>query len=173
MESNPLRLPLLPLTREAFAPYGDVIDETGPTVFETNGGDAIRIHALAGIDCSAEDGRPIISLFRVKGPTRRKRLYLMERHPISTQAFIPLSPVRAVVVVAPAGEAPSPDNIRAFVTDGSQGFSYGRNTWHHPLITLSAGTFLVIDRAGPGPGFSQDYADMNIETMNIELAANL
>lgn len=167
MQADPRRLPLIPLTRAAFAPYGDVVDETGPHAFDTNGGEAVRIHELAGIDCSAEDGRAIISIFRAKGPARRKRLRLMERHPLSTQAFIPTSRVPTVVVVAPAGEFPSPDNIQAFITDGRQGFSYARGTWHHPLITLSEGTFIVIDRTGPG--FSQDYEDVNIEDMYLEL----
>jgi ureidoglycolate lyase len=165
-------IPIMPLTREGFAPYGEVIDETGGCSFGTNGGEAIRVHGLASVDCSAEGGRPLISLFTVRGPTFRKTLRLMERHPISTQAFVPTTFVRTIVVVAPADENPSPTNIRAFVTDGRQGFSYARGTWHHPLITLTGGTFLVVDRTGPGTGFSQDYEDVEVETMALELAVD-
>lgn len=166
------QIPVSPLTREGFAAYGEVIDETGPCIFDTNRGEAVRIHGLASVDCSAEGGRPIISIFSVNGPTLRQTLRLMERHPISTQAFIPTTFVRTIVVVAPADEIPSPANIRAFVTDGRQGFSYAPGTWHHPIITLTKGTFLVVDRTGPGAGFSQDYEDVAVESMALELAVD-
>lgn len=136
--SGGVLIKLLPLTHSGFAKYGRVIDSAGGGSFPTNRGEATRIHALSDIDCSAEDGRAIISIFQVHQPTAATRLRLMERHPISSQAFVPLDLVPTIVVVAPADETPSHENIQAFLTDGRQGFSYLRGTWHHPLITLSA-----------------------------------
>ena len=78
--------------------------------------------------------------------------HLMERHPLGSQAFVPLAKISFVVVVAPAGEWVRAEDLRAFVTDGTQGVNYFRGTWHMPLIALEAGqSFLVIDRGDEGP----------------------
>ncbi|QJP12344.1 ureidoglycolate lyase [Starkeya sp. ORNL1] len=148
------------LARDAFAPFGDVIDDTGPTRFPTNGGDAMRIHQLAIADCAAERGRTLLSLFRVARPTFHDPLRLMERHPISSQAFVPLGHMRFIAVVAEASKDPQVTNLRAFISNGRQGVNYRRATWHHPLITLDAGDFLVVDRAAPGVEFIQDYEEV-------------
>lgn len=160
-------LELVPLTHEDFARFGRVIDIEGGQSFPTNRGEATRVHALSDIDCSAEDGRGIISIFVVHRPTPATRLRLMERHPISTQAFIPLVPVPTVVIVSPAEEKPSPNNLRGFLTNGKQGFSYSRGTWHHPLIALSAGEFIVIDRVGADN--RQDYEEIEIGSWDVRL----
>jgi ureidoglycolate lyase len=79
------------------------------------------------------------------------RFDMVERHPLGSQAFVPLNGQRFVVVVAPPGESVEIESLRAFVTNGRQGVNYHRGTWHMPLIALEAGQeFLVIDRAGEG-----------------------
>jgi ureidoglycolate lyase len=76
---------------------------------------------------------------------------MLERHPLGTQLFMPLHAEPFLVVVAPVGEAIDPATVRAFLTNGRQGISYGRGVWHHPLIAFSTTSeFLVIDRAGKG-----------------------
>jgi len=150
----------VPLTRAAFQPFGDVIDDTGPTVFPTNEGTALRIHELGVADCQAEGGRTLFSIFRMKQPSLPDTIRLMERHPLSSQAFVPLGNVRFVALVARAGTRPRAGDLHAFVTDGRQGVNYRRGTWHHPLIALDPGDFLVVDRAGPGAAFTQDYEEV-------------
>ncbi|QNH36880.1 ureidoglycolate lyase [Aminobacter sp. MDW-2] len=153
-------IPVQPLSRDGFAPYGDVIDAGGPESFPTNGGAAHRFHRLGVADCGAEGGAALLSIFRVLHAGLPPRVKMMERHPLSSQAFIPLAGQRFVVIVAPAQCRPDPEMLRAFVTDGRQGVNYHRATWHHPLVALDGGDFLVVDRDGPGPDFNQDYEEV-------------
>ena len=75
---------------------------------------------------------------------------MLERHPLSSQLFMPLSAAPFLVVVAPPGEHVDRANVRAFVTNGAQGVNYRRGTWHHPVIALeNPSEFLVVDRVGP------------------------
>ena len=72
---------------------------------------------------------------------------LVERHPRGTQAFVPLSPCKMIVVVGPAGETIDNEDLVAFETNRYQGVNYRRGTWHMPLIAFEAGQrFLIIDR---------------------------
>lgn len=142
-----------PLTREAFAPYGDVIETEGARHFSINAGAIERFHDLAKVDLGPEEGaRALVSIARCNRPTALPfRFRLIERHPRGSQAFIPLDATPLLVVVAPAGEAPDPDRVRAFVSNGRQGINYHRAVWHIPLIALERGQqFLIVDRGGPG-----------------------
>lgn len=158
-----------PLTRAAFAPYGDVIEKPGAAHFTINQGQAERFHDLARIDVTAAAGRPVVSIVAAKSAPRPLTLRLMERHPISSQVFMPLEPAPLVVVVAPAGPAPRPRDIRAFLTDGRQGINYAPGTWHHPLLALTDAEFLVIDRTGPGTRFNQDYDEVSYPGVAITI----
>lgn len=139
-----------PLSRAAFAPFGDVIAPDGVQPLPINGGTAQRFHDLARIDTLADGGRPVVSLFRAQARPLPLWLERMERHPLGSQAFLPLADRPYVVVVAP-DEGGRPGPLQAFVTRGWQGVNYARNVWHHPLLAIGqASDFIVIDRAGPG-----------------------
>jgi ureidoglycolate lyase len=141
----------IPLTAAAFAPYGDVIETAGRDHYPINAGMAERYSDLANIDVAAEGGRPLISLCQAKPVRLPVALRLMERHPLSSQAFMPLSSAPFLIVVAPAGPSPLSENIRAFISNGHQGVNYRAGTWHHPLLALDQATdFLIVDRGGDG-----------------------
>lgn len=149
---SPRTLTVEPLTAEAFAEFGDVIEVGGGDHYGINGGAVERYHDLARIDIDgAGDGRPAISLARCNRITGRPfRITLVERHPLGSQAFIPLSATPLPVVVAPAGRF-DPARLRAFVSNGRQGINYLRGTWHVPLMCQEPGQqFLIVDRAGSG-----------------------
>jgi len=146
-----LRLRPMPLTRTAFAPFGDVIETEDRPHRTINDGYAERYSDLARIDVDEQGGRPLVNIFAAKPRRLPLRIELMERHPLSSQAFVPLSRFPFLVVVGRAGEAPRADALRAFVTNGRQGVNYARGTWHHPLIALGEPCdFLVVDRGAPG-----------------------
>ena len=138
------------LTAEAFAAFGDVV-EAGANFELINHGTTRQFADLAKIDVDADGGRPHVSIYRTTPYELPLTICMLERHPHSSQLFMPLSGEPFLVVVAPAGADPDVPSVRAFVTDGRQGVNYRRGTWHHPMIALGdPSEFLVIDRAGRG-----------------------
>ena len=149
-----MRLKLEPLTRDAFADFGDVIETEGAQHFAINQGMAERFHDLAKIDM-AGDGQAIVSIFVSRAWPRPIAIRMLERHPLGSQAFIPLQQQDYVVVVAKRPEA---SELRGFLARGTQGVNYGRNIWHHPLLALeNESRFLVIDRGGPGNNLEEAW----------------
>ncbi len=138
------------LTREAFAPFGDVIELEGARHFDINLGSTVRYHDLAAVDTATDGGHPLINLFRGQPVSLPRTLTMMERHPLGSQAFIPLSP-RSYLVVVASDLHGAPCELRAFLTDGWQGVNYAKGTWHHPLLPLQeVSDFIVVDRGGNG-----------------------
>lgn len=144
-------LPVEPLSAEAFAPFGDVIEtSTAATRYLINEGNTERFHDLAKID-PGPGGRAIVSIFRGQPREMPFVMTMMEHHPQGSQAFMPLSGKAYLVAVAPAGETVRAEDIRVFLAQPDQGVNYAPRTWHHPLLALgSVCDFLVIDRAGEG-----------------------
>jgi ureidoglycolate lyase len=139
------------LTAEAFAPFGDVIETAGRDSRWINEQTCRRFDDLAQVDVGEAGGRPLISIFEASPRSLPLRISMLERHPMSSQAFYPLQAQPFLVVVAADGPAPDASGIRVFLSSGSQGVNYRRNTWHHSLIALERkSTFLVVDRGGPG-----------------------
>ncbi len=136
-----------PLTKAAFAVFGDVVETDGAAPIEINQGFAHRFNALAGIDVTT-NGAPVnISLFDARPRPQPIAILLMERHPLGSQLFMPLQdrPWLVVVCTDPRDTA----SYRAFTATGRQGVNYARNVWHHPLLVLGEGErFMVVDRTG-------------------------
>lgn len=146
-----LRLRPIRLTRGLFAPFGDVIEAEGGQHFTINDGYAERYSDLATVDVGAQDGRIRVNIFHALPRTLPMSIRMVERHPLSSQAFVAMSGRPFLVVVAAPGKMPEVGDLHAFVTNGRQGVNYARGTWHHPLIAFAApDDFLVIDRGGPG-----------------------
>jgi ureidoglycolate lyase len=132
-----------PLTAHAFAPFGDVLDATGEFRL-INAGLCQRFHDLARIDC---DDRTGLSIFNAEPRALPYAFDLIERHPLGSQAFIPMTAHPFLVIVAANPQA----TPRAFITNGAQGINLHRGTWHGVLTPLHApGLFAVIDRVSDG-----------------------
>lgn len=144
-------LQVQPLTRAAFAPFGDVVEFEGRDFFAINNGMADRYHALAEVELGDAQSRAIISLVASRRFDMPRRVDHLEYHPLGSQAFLPLDTHPFIVVVCPAAAEPDLASLQAFVTDGSQGINYRLGTWHHVLLTPYAPMrFVCVDRAGPG-----------------------
>jgi ureidoglycolate lyase len=143
-------LAVAPLTRAAFAEFGDVIEFDGNPCYPINNGMADRYHALARVELGGDNAQAVISLVESRKFDLPRRIDHMEFHPHGSQAFIPLDASPFIVVVGEPGAEPGIGGIRAFVTNGRQGINYRAGTWHHVLLTpYSAMRFICVDRDSP------------------------
>lgn len=150
-------IPLRPLTPEGFAPFGEVIAKRDAPSFPINDGMCDRHHALAAMDLLGEGARAILSIGHGRPYPEPLQIGLVERHPLGSQAWIPLHDRPFAVVVAP-DEGGVPGAPVAFLTAPHEGVNYRAGVWHAPLRPLGApGDFLIVDRDGPGNNL-QEYA---------------
>lgn len=145
-----------PLTAAAFAPYGRVLQAPAGALAEAetiNAGTAQRLELVPDARLGAGADRPVIALMRAQARTLPMALTELERHRLGSQSFVPLGALRRfVLVVARPGPAPTDAaQLAAFVTDGTQGVWLAPGTWHHALLALDAGDFLVVERRGELP----------------------
>lgn len=144
------RLVSTPLTAAAFSQFGEIIDIPHDCVhIDINNLSCQRFDGLGHIDVEGQAG---LSIFRAQARQLPFNIELLERHPLGSQAFMPMAAAKFIVVVAPdKNDSPDWDNIQAF--SASQGINFYRNIWHHPLITVDRPSdFLVIDRLNSNKG---------------------
>ena len=136
------------ITRTNFATYGDLIssDDIKPT--DINAGYAKRFDNLANINTSKDDGKTIISIFSALKRTFPMKIDMMEKHPLGSQAFVPMKETTFLSFVAPPGESPDISKIQSFIIPPKIGINYKPGIWHFPLISTEDTNFLVIDRKG-------------------------
>lgn len=150
-------IPIAPLTAEIFAPFGDVIERRGSPSFLINSDMCDRYHDLARLEFIGDGARPILSIGHGRPYELPLRLAMVERHPLGSQAFVPLSDRPFLVVVAADNDG-SPGEPVAFMTNGAQGVNYHRNTWHGVLTPLGEESdFLIVDRGGDGDNLQEHH----------------
>lgn len=150
-------LEILPLTKEAFAPFGDVIADDPGSLRIINGGNTERYHALGVAQALGEDARIVLNMFRGKPRSFPYTVDMMERHPLGSQSFTPLSGNTFLVVVAEDQQG-EPGKPVVFLARADQGVNYRPNVWHHPLMAIgSTSDFLVVDRDGPGNNLEEFF----------------
>ncbi|MBW7923307.1 MAG: ureidoglycolate lyase [Burkholderiaceae bacterium] len=140
-------LALQPLAHEAFAPYGFVVaagDRAGRPI---NDGTSQRID-LPDPDVAGDDGHPALAVFRASAARLPFAVRALERHRLGGQTFVPLGGSPFAVVVALGDAEPDPASMRAFLVDGRSGVHFARGVWHHPLLALADGDFVVLERRG-------------------------
>jgi ureidoglycolate lyase len=148
------------LTATAFAPFGQVIQKDGAHHYLINNGNCTRFHDLAQVELTGEGARALISLFTAKHFTFPLTLSMVERHPLGTQAFYPLSGKPWVVIVC-LDEGGKPGTPHAYIAAPDQGVNIGRNVWHAVLTPLEATSdFLVVDRGGGGMNLQEHHFEI-------------
>ena len=146
-----------PLSRAAFAPFGDVLEIGDVPPIMINGGRCARYSDLTSLTATA-DGKLGISLFDAEARALPLELPMVERHPFGSQAFLPTTQDPFLVIVA-ADQDGQPAAPKAFITAPGQGVNYFQGTWHGVLTPLVTSKFFVIDRIGSGPNLEEHWFD--------------
>ena len=146
MKPTTLGLLIHPLTIDTFAPYGEALCWAGGVGQAINAGTSQRLDLPAGLALWSEQGRPALAVFRAQARAVEGPWQTLERHRLGSQSFVPLTGAPCIALVALGNDSPDPSTLAAFLVTGQQGITLRPGVWHHPLIALDAGDFLVIER---------------------------
>ena len=138
------------INRSNFATYGDLISTSDVNPININAGYAKRFDNLANLNTSKDGGQTIVSIFSALKRAFPMTVDMMEKHPLGTQAFIPMKDTTFLAFVAPPGNSPDINKIQSFIIPPRTGINYKPGIWHFPLISTEDTNFIVIDRKGKG-----------------------
>ena len=138
------------INRSNFATFGDLISTNDINPMDINAGYAKRFDDLADLNTIKDGGKTIVSIFSSLKRTFPMTIDMMEKHPLGSQAFVPMKETTFLVFVAPAGDYPEISKIKSFIIPPRLGINYKSGIWHFPLISTEDTNFLVIDRKGTG-----------------------
>ena len=138
------------ITRKNFQKFGDLISVKKKKSININDGYAKRFDNLCRINTSSKKGKTIMSIFSAKKRKFPINIKMMEKHPLGSQAFVPMNETTFLVFVAPKGKRPNTKKIESFIVPKQTGINYKPGIWHFPLISSKNMNFLVIDRKGIG-----------------------
>ena len=149
------------ITKENFSKFGDVITTDDIKPLEINEGYAKRFDGIANLNTSKDNGETTICIFSALKRSFPMKIDMMEKHPLGSQAFVPMKETTFLVFVAPEGGKPNLSKAEAFIVPPGIGVNYNPGTWHFPLIATEDMNFLVVDRKGSGD-------NLVIENLNKE-----
>ena len=138
------------ITSKNFKKFGDLISTKKIKPININNGYAKRFNNLCKINTSSKKGNTIMSIFSAKKRKFPMKIKMMEKHPLGSQAFVPMSATKFLVFVAPKGDKPDINKIKFFVVPKQTGVNYNSGIWHFPLISMKNMNFLIVDRKGKG-----------------------
>jgi len=136
------------INRSNFATYGDLLSTNDINPMDINSGYAKRFDNLADLNTLKDGGKTIVSIFAALKRTFPMKIDMMEKHPLGSQAFIPMKETTFLAFVAPQGKFPEINKIQSFIIPPKTGINYKPGIWHFPLISTENTDFLVIDRKG-------------------------
>ena len=138
------------ITKENFSYFGDIISTKDVKPIDINAGYAKRFDDLANINISKDNGKAIISIFSATKRSFPMKIDMMEKHPLGSQAFIPMKETTFLAFVAREGLKPDINKLESFIIPPGIGINYNPGIWHFPLISTEDMNFLVVDRKGSG-----------------------
>jgi ureidoglycolate lyase len=155
-----------PINKENFKKFGDMITTDDIEPLEINDGYAKRYDGIAALDAKKDNGESIISIFSALKRSFPMKVDMMEKHPLGSQAFIPMKETIFLALVAPEGDKPDLNKVEAFIVPKGVGVNYNAGIWHFPLIATEDMNFLVVDRKGSGDNLVLE--DLNKEEIFLE-----
>ena len=139
-----------PITKENFSKFGDMITTDDIKPLEINNGYAKRFDGIANLDTSKNNGETTICIFSALKRSFPMKIDMMEKHPLGSQAFIPMKETTFLVFVAPEDNKLDLKKVESFIVPPGIGVNYNPGIWHFPLISTENMNFLVVDRKGSG-----------------------
>jgi len=155
-----------PINKENFKKFGDMITTDDIEPLEINDGYAKRYDGIAALDAKKDNGESIISIFSALKRSFPMKVDMMEKHPLGSQAFIPMKETIFLALVAPEGDKPDLNKVEAFIVPKGVGVNYNAGIWHFPLIATEDMNFLVVDRKGSGDNLVLE--DLNKEEIYLK-----
>ena len=154
------------ITKENFKMFGDMITTTDIKPLEINNGYAKRYDGIVNLNTKKDNGESEISIFSALKRSFPMKVDMIEKHPLGSQAFIPMKETVFLSFVAPEGEKPNLNKIESFIIPKGIGVNYNPGIWHFPLISTEDMNFLVVDRLGSGNNLV--IHDLNKENITLE-----
>lgn len=173
MSIQTIELVAEPLTAKSFAPYGDVIeaDPKQDGHFSINGGAIERFNDLANIQSLTKNGKTLVNIAICNRATALPyHITFLERHPLGSQAFIPMCDTPMIIAVAPPLDHINVSDIHAFITNGQQGINYYPNVWHMPMAPLKDNIKMIMIDSGNEDG---NYEEFRFSDHRITLDADI
>ena len=155
-----------PITKENFSKFGEIITAEGIKPLIINNGFAKRYDGIAKLNTEEKNGKTTISIFSALKRNFPMKIDMMEKHPLGSQAFIPMKETTFLCFVSPVGDKPDLLKLESFIIPKGVGINYKPNVWHFPLISTEDMNFLVIDREGVGDNLVIE--DLNKENIALE-----
>ena len=157
------------ISKENFKKFGDMITTSGIKPLEINDGYAKRFDGIVNLNTKKDNGESTISIFSALKRSFPMKVDMMEKHPLGSQAFIPMKETVFLAFVAPEGDEPDLNKIESFIIPNGIGVNYNAGVWHFPLIATEDMNFLVVDRLGDGDNLV--LHDLNKKNITLEFQA--
>ncbi len=154
------------INKQNFKKFGDMITTLDINPVKINNGYAKRYDGIANLNTKKDNGETTISIFSALKRSFPMKIDMMEKHPLGSQAFIPMKETTFLTFVAPEGDKPNLDKIESFIIPKGIGINYNPGIWHFPLIATENMNFLVVDRLGDGDNLV--LHDLNKENITLE-----
>ena len=157
------------ITKENFKKFGDMITTADIKPLEINNGYAKRYDGIANLNTKKNNGETTISIFSALKRSFPMKIDMMEKHPLGSQAFIPMKETIFLAFVAPKGDSPDLSKVQSFIIPKGIGINYNPGIWHFPLISTEDMNFLVVDRLGDGNNLVLHDLDKENVTLEFQI----
>ena len=157
------------ITKKNFSSFGDMITTDDIKPLEINNGYAKRFDGIANLDTLKDNGETTICIFSAIKRSFPMKIDMMEKHPLGSQAFIPMKETIFLSFVAPEGDKPDLTKVEAFIIPKGTGVNYNPGVWHFPLISTENMNFLVVDRKGEGDNLLIHNLEKENITINFQI----
>ena len=141
-----MNLQIKKISKENFSQYGQLISTEDIDSQNINEETTKSFYDLVNIEVYGDDKLCRVNIFKSQKRTFPLVINMLENHPLSSQAFIPLQQTDFIVVVAPISHNPDINLIEAFHVSPEEGINFKPKVWHFPLIATEDSSFLTIDK---------------------------